>query len=146
MLMREHVSAKIPNEIKQPARADAIRILAEFVCSHAREIGFEDGKIREMGVAMEETLGNIVRFACADGTREISIRCTEHEMGPLVINIRDSGVPFNMLVATSFPQTADFVDPGQALSTSKMKRTFKNIEYRRDSENGRNILVCIVSR
>jgi hypothetical protein len=67
-------------------------------------------------------------------------------MGMLVINIRDTGSPFNMLVASSCPSTADFVEPGQRLSTVKMKKAFKNIEYRRDGERGVNILDCVVPK
>jgi anti-sigma regulatory factor (Ser/Thr protein kinase) len=144
--VREDASAKLAGQIKRPARADAIPVLKEFVCAHAREVGYGESRVLEIGAALEETVDNILRFACADGTREISVKCTEHEMGMLVITIRDTGNPFNMLAASSFPSTADFVEPGQRLSTVKMKKAFKNIEYRRDGEKGINILVCVVPK
>jgi anti-sigma regulatory factor (Ser/Thr protein kinase) len=144
--MSEDAGAKLAGRITRPARADAIPILKEFVVDHAREVGYEEHRVLEIGAALVETVDNILRFACADGTREISIECTEHEMGMLVIDIRDTGSPFNMLVASSFPSTADFVEPGQRLSTVKTKRAFKNIEYRRDGEQGINILLCVVPK
>ena len=144
--MREDAGAELASQIKRPARADAIPVLKEFVVAHAREVGYEERKVVEIGAALIETVDNILRFACADGTREISVNCSEHEMGMLVISIRDTGSPFNMLVASSFPSTADFVEPGQRLSTVKMKKAFKNIEYRRDGDEGINILDCVVPK
>jgi anti-sigma regulatory factor (Ser/Thr protein kinase) len=144
--MSEDSSARLAGQIKRPARADAIPVLKEFVVAHAREVGYEERKVLEIGAALVETVDNILRFACADDTREISVECTEHEMGMLIIDIRDTGSPFNMLVATSFPSTADFVEPGERLSTVRMKKAFKNIEYRRDGEQGVNILLCVVPK
>jgi anti-sigma regulatory factor (Ser/Thr protein kinase) len=144
--MKGFMDTGTPGEMKRPAREDAIPVLIDFVATHAREMHFPEERIREIGEALEETLRNIVRFACADGTREISMNCTEHEMGALVMEIRDTGRPFNMLVASSFPQTADFMEPGKTLSTGKMKKAFKNIEYRRDADKGLNILVCVISK
>jgi anti-sigma regulatory factor (Ser/Thr protein kinase) len=144
--MSEHAGPELASLITRPARADAIPALKEFVVAHVRGVGYEERRVLEIGAALVETVDNILRFACADGTREISIECTEHEMGMLVINIRDTGSPFNMLVASSFPSTADFIEPGQRLSTVKMKKAFKNIEYRRDGEQGVNILLCVVPK
>jgi anti-sigma regulatory factor (Ser/Thr protein kinase) len=144
--MSEDAGAKSANRIKRPARADATPVLKEFVVARAREFGYEEGRVLEIGAALVETVDNILHFACADGTREISVRCTEHEMGMLVIDIRDTGRPFNMLVASSFPSTADFVEPGERLSTVRMKKAFKNIEYRRDGEQAVNILLCVVPK
>ena len=142
--MSEDNSARLAGQIKRPARADAVPVLEEFVVAHAREAGYEERRVLEIGAALVETVDNILRFACADGTREISVECTQHEMGMLIIDIRDTGSPFNMLVATSFPSTADFVGAGERLSTVKMKKAFKNIEYRRDGEQGVNILLCVI--
>jgi anti-sigma regulatory factor (Ser/Thr protein kinase) len=144
--MGKFMSTETPEEIKRPGRTEAIEPLVSFVSTHAREMAFDEAKVREIGDALRETLENIVQFACSDGRREITVTCTEHEMGALVMEIRDSGAPFNMLAATSFPETADFLNPGQTMSTRKMKRTFKNIEYRRDAERRENILLCTVSR
>ena len=144
--MSEESSANLAGRIKRPARADAVPVFEEFVVAHAREVGYEERRVLEIGAALVETVDNILRFACADGTREISVECTEHEMGMLIIDIRDTGSPFNMLVASSFPSTADFVEPGERLSTVRMKRAFKNIEYRRDGGRGENILLCVIPK
>ncbi len=144
--MSEDAGVKSNNPIRRPATADAIPVFKELVVAHAREIGYEERRVLEMAAAIEETIDNILRFACADAPAEISIKCSKHEMGMLVIDIRDTGKPFNMLVASSFPSTADFVESGEKLSTVKMKRAFKNVEYRRDGDEGVNILACIVPK
>ncbi len=144
--MSENAKAELAGQIKRPARADAIPVLKEFVEAHAREVGYEERRVLEMGAGLVEAVDNILRFACGDGSRTISVECTEHEMGMLIIEIRDTGIPFNMLVASSFPSTADFVEPGQQLSTVKTKKAFKNVEYRRDGERGINILLCVVPK
>ncbi len=144
--MKELIAAEVPEEIRRPARAGSIPALVRFVCNSATEMGFPEGRVREIAAGLEEALGNIVQFACADGEREIVVQCSAHEMGALILEVRDSGRPFNMLVATSFPQAADFLEPGQDLSTRKMKKAFRNIEYRRDGEKGQNILLCVISK
>ena len=142
--MKERDNETVPNDITQPARPDALPVLVEFVRAHARTIGCKDERTREIGVAVEEALQNIVQFACADGSGEITIACNIHDMGALLIDITDTGIPFNMLVATSFPETADFIGPGPKPSTNKLKKALGNIEYRIDAYNKRNILACVV--
>ncbi len=144
--MNGNFKAELAGKVTRPARPDAIPVLKEFVEAHAREIGYDERKVLEMGAALEEAVDNILRFACADGSRTISVECTEHDMGMLIMEIRDTGIPFNMLVASSFPSTADFVEPGERLSTVKTKKVFKNVEYRRDGDLGVNILLCVVPK
>jgi hypothetical protein len=62
----------------------------------------------------------------------------------IVITIVDSGVPFNMLVMSTFPEAFD--DPGEIPSTKKMKKAIKDVEYRRDGDEKKNILSWVVSK
>ena len=133
----------MPEEITKPAVADAIPDLITFVSTHAWEAGFEDERIREIEGAVEEALQNIVRFACADGTGEIRIACDVHDSGALIITIVDTGKPFNMLLANTFPEAEDFFEPGETPSTKVMKKVVKNIEYRRGTD--RNTLVFTIT-
>ena len=141
--MEKQFEDELPDEIAQPAMADAIPTLVTFVSSHAWEAGFEDERIREIGRAVEEALQNIVTFACPDGTGEIRINCDVHDSGALIITIVDTGRPFNMLLVGTFPETEDFFEPGKTPSTRVMKKVVKNIEYRRGSD--RNTLVFTIT-
>ena len=133
----------LPDEITQPALADAVPDLVTFVSTHARVAGFENERIQEIGRAVEEALQNIVRFACADGTGEIRINCDVHDSGALIITMVDTGKPFNMLLVGTFPEAEDFFEPGKTPSTRIMKKVIKNIEYRRGSD--RNTLVFTIT-
>ena len=141
--MKIRSEGEVSDEIIQPALTDAIPTLVEFVSSHAWEAGFGDARIREIGLAVEEALQNIVTFACPDGTGEIRMSCDVHESGALIITIVDTGVPFNMLLAGTFPETEDFFEPAKTPSTRVMKKVIQNIEYRRGSD--RNTLVCTIT-
>jgi anti-sigma regulatory factor (Ser/Thr protein kinase) len=142
--MKESREKEIPDDMVQPARADAIPALVEFVCAHAWETGFDDERIREIGLATEEALNNIIRFACRGREAEIHISCGVHDSGALFVHITDTGEPFNMLLASTFPEANDFVEAGQVPSTRLMKRTIKNIEYIRGSD--KNSLIFVVSK
>jgi anti-sigma regulatory factor (Ser/Thr protein kinase) len=142
--MESSRDGKISADITERATPDAIPGLVKFVSTHAWEGGFEDEKIRDIGLAVEEAINNIIRFACPDGKGDIKITCNVHESGALIINIEDTGKAFNMLLASTFPEAADFAGPGPSPSTSLMKKAIKNIEYRRDVN--RNILIFTLAR
>ena len=130
-------------EITRPALSSSIATLVEFVVTQAREGTFDDERIAGIGRATEEALLNIIRCACPRGTEEIRISCIYHDSGSLIVNIVDTGVPFNMLLADTFYETEDFFEPGKKPSTKIMKREIKNIEYRRGSAI--NTLVFTIS-
>jgi anti-sigma regulatory factor (Ser/Thr protein kinase) len=132
-----------PDEIAKPAVADAIPALVEFVSHHAWEAGFGDERVRNIGLATEEALRNILSFACPGGSGEISISCSVHDSGSLIIHIMDTGVPFNMLLAGTFPEIDNVAETEKAPSTRVMKRVIKNIEYIRGRD--KNTLIFTIS-
>ena len=142
--MAEDRERGIADEIVQPGRAEAIPALVEFVATHAWESGFEDARIRDIRIAAQEALTNIVRFAFAGQEGEIRISCVNHDSGALIVTIIDTGAPFNMLVASSFPETADFAVSGEVPQMKAVKKAIKNIEYRRDAT--RNMLIFTIAR
>ncbi len=143
--MRQSLDAKEADEISVPARLDSIPLLLDFVSTHAREMAFDDKRIEQIGLAMKEALDNIVRFSCPTGNEEIKISCDAHEMGALLVNIADTGVPFNMLVLSAFPEIAgDSLAPSEIPSTKIMKKVVKDIEYRRDGDKRTNILALVI--
>lgn len=134
----------VPDVIQGPARPEMIPEFIKFVSKHVWEAGFDDDKVSQISLAVEEALDNIMLFACADGNGEITITSSVHDSGAIIINITDTGVPFNMLIASSFPEAQDFTQSGQIPSTKRMKKAIGNIEYRRDVD--RNILIFTVMR
>ncbi len=143
--MKEHLDAEMPKQITEAARLDAVPRLIDFVSAHAREMGFEDKRIEQIDLALKECFGNILRFSCTTGEEKIRIECDTHDMGSLLVNIVDTGVPFNMLVLSAFPEVAGDASAGHEIpSTKMMKKAVKDIEYRRDGEHRSNILAWVV--
>ena len=133
----------VPDTITRPARESSIPDLAAFVRSMATECGYRDETVDGLGQAAEEAASNIIRFACRGRQAEISITCLIHENGALYITITDTGEPFNMLLAGTFPEADDFFSGGEKPSTKIMKRAAKNLEYKRNAD--KNILIFTVS-
>lgn len=135
-------------EIKLPAHIDSVAGLLGFVSTQAKEVGFNEQRIQDIATAIEEALLNIINFACREGKGEIEIKCGTHGEDTFLIDIVDSCRPFNMLAATSFPESEDFAEGAgkHRLSTKKLKRIIRNIEYRRDPKNNQNILCCMVAK
>jgi anti-sigma regulatory factor (Ser/Thr protein kinase) len=146
--MGKSFGQEMPDEIKLPAQIGSIPALLEFVSEQAREVGFDEGRAHGIVTAIEEALLNVINFACGENEGEIQIKCGTHGEDSFLIEIIDSCRPFNMLAATSFPDTEDFAEAAaeHKLSTNKLKRIIKNIEYRRDPKNSTNILCCIVAK
>ena len=144
--MKRGGGADIKDVMTLPAGMDAIPELVKFVSVHAWEGGFEDARIEKIGLAIAEALTNIVRFACADGEGEITVKCGFFENHAFLIDIIDSGKHFNMLVAGAFPETADFVEQGQPPSLRQLKKTVRSIEYRRDGSGNKNILSLVIPK
>ncbi|MBP1748035.1 MAG: hypothetical protein H6Q52_574 [Deltaproteobacteria bacterium] len=142
-MIKKNENDSAPDAITRPANEASIPDLVDFVRNMAIECGYRDDTIEDLGRATEETALNIIRFACRDRQAEISITCLIHENGALYITITDTGAPFNMLLAGTFPETDDFFGPGEKPSTKIMKKAARNIEYKRNAD--RNMLILTVS-
>jgi anti-sigma regulatory factor (Ser/Thr protein kinase) len=133
----------VPDMIKGPAERSFIPEFAAFVRGMALECCYSDKTVEDLGRAVEEAVDNIIRFACDETNVEIEISCTVHDTGALYITIADTGAPFNMLLAGTFPEADDFFGSSERPSTKIMKRAAKNIEYKRSSN--KNIVIFTVS-
>ncbi len=143
--MRKPLDSEMGEEIVVPARTDSVPKVAEFVSAYARELVFGEERIGQIRLALEEALGNIIRFACPQGSEEIRVACRAHEMGAILLNITDTGIPFNMLVMSAFPEIAD-ASADQIPTTSRMKKAIRDVEYRRDGAGRKNILAWVISK
>lgn len=141
--MKKTENEQAPDVITRPAEEESIPDLVRFVRNIAIEFAYQDSTIEDLGRATEEAVLNIIRFACRDRQAKISIACALRETGALYITITDTGAPFNMLLAGTFPETDDFFCSGQKPSTKIMKRAARNIEYKRNAD--KNILIFTVS-
>ncbi len=135
----------IPASITLPAKLESLYTLMDFVSSCAREQGFADERISEIELAMEEVLVNIFNYAYKESGLDgnVKITCRSADARSLVIEIVDSGVPFDILSVHEPDLTAEIDQrPIGGLGIFFVKRFMDDIKYRREAE--KNILTLIV--
>jgi len=130
--------------LKLPARLENLQRLMESVSNCARAQDFDQKKIQEIELAVEEALVNIFNYAYPDAPGEVEVNCrADHDH--FTIEIIDSGIPFDI---TSLPNpdfTADVDDRKiGGLGIFLIKRVMDEVRYRR--ENDRNILNLIIKK
>jgi hypothetical protein len=140
--MKKSLDEKVPDKIIQPAIPDSIPALVEFVSAQAFETGMEEGKVKEIGLGIREVVENIIEFACPAGEGEITISCELVDSGALLIHVWDTGKPFNMLLAGTFPEVEAIAKHEKIPPTRMLKKAVKNIEYIRGTN--KNILILTI--
>jgi len=133
-----------PSSVTLPGEMDSLHALIGFVTSYAGEQGFVGKKISAVELALEEVLVNIIKHAYKESGIEgtIEIRCRKDDAGSLIIEIMDSGLPFDIFSVREPDISAD-IDERQigGLGIYFVKKLMDDIRYRR--ENGRNILTLV---
>ena len=85
------------HKIKLPARIDNLDQFREFVTSFAEEEGFLKEQTNKIALPLEEAIVNICNYAYPDRLDgEIEVCCSVTDGEKLIIQILDSGVPFDM--------------------------------------------------
>ena len=136
----------IPSTVTLPGKLDSLYAFMDFVTSCAREQGFGSEKISEIELALEEVLVNIIKHAykeCGiDGNIEIT--CKLGDARSLVIEIADSGIPFDIFSARE-PDISLDIDKRQigGLGIFFVKKLMDDVRYRR--EDNQNKLTLVVN-
>jgi len=135
----------MPSTITLPGTMESLYALMGFVTSFAGKQGFPPEKIRTLELALEEVLVNIIKYAYRDddSTGSIEITCTCSPARDLVIEVVDSGVPFDIF---SVPDPDVSVDMEErrigGLGIFLVKKLMDDDRYRR--ENNRNRLTLVI--
>lgn len=129
--------------ISFPAQLDYFKESQTAVSQFAREQGFSPARISEIELAVEEALINIVHYAYKGMDGEVTLECKLTPEKGMVIEISDTGIPFN-------PLTKE--DPDITLSVSErtigglgvylIKQLMDEVHYRREGD--KNILTLWV--
>ena len=85
-------------KIVLPAKMENLENLVEFVADQGRTSGFSARRTAEIRLASEEVLVNIIYYAYPETVGDISINCRSEE-DVFILELLDSGIPFNMLAA-----------------------------------------------
>lgn len=128
---------KIKN-IKITADMESLGSLKSFVSEYAQDQRIALEKVSEIQLVLEEAFVNICSYAYAGGRGEVEVRCFS-ERHSAIIEIIDSGVPFDMTAQKLPDITADIQDRNTGgLGCLLIRKLADMVVYRR--EDGKNIL------
>jgi anti-sigma regulatory factor (Ser/Thr protein kinase) len=110
-----------------------------LVAECATAAGFPPARITEIELAVEEALANICLYAYPDRSGEVEVRCGRDETQHFLIELIDTGVPFDLL---SRPAPDLLVDATQltlgGFGIPLILALMDHVTYQREGE--RNIL------
>ena len=133
-------------EIKAPATLESLRHFMHFVSEYAVAQQFPQARIREIELATEEAIMNILTHAYpADCKGEIEVQCESLGDCGLTIRIVDTGIPFNPLSFTDPDLTTPITErnPG-GLGVFLIRKMMDEIRYHRSGE--RNVLTFVARK
>ena len=125
--------------ITLPAHLDSLTRGLTLVVECAIAAGFPHARITEIELAVEEALANICLYAYPDSSGEVEVRCTQDETRYFLIELSDSGIPFDMLARPTPDFTVDTAQrPIGGLGIPLIRALMDHATYHR--EGARNIL------
>ena len=125
--------------ITLPARIDSLPRGLALVVACVTAAGFPPRRALEIELAVEEALANICLYAYPDSSGEVEVRCTRDETRHLLIELIDSGIPFDMLARPAPDFTVDAAQrPLGGLGIPLIRALMDDATYHR--EGTRNIL------
>ena len=134
----------LPSRIKLQAKLENLEQFIDFVslCANKQEV--DKKKIFEIEISTEEALVNIFNYAYQNIEGDVEVSCKSDD-DKFIIEIEDSGVPFNLLSLKEPDTSLDISERGiGGLGIFLIKKLMDNVQYRR--EENRNILTLVVSK
>ena len=110
--------------------------------SFAEKCGFTQKRIKALELATEEAVVNIIRYAYPKDSGTVEVSCGVDENDRIIIEIMDTGTPFNPL-SQSKPNLSDDIAERKigGLGIFFIRMMMDHVKYRH--ENGKNILTLI---
>jgi serine/threonine-protein kinase RsbW len=133
-------------EIKAPATLESLKQFMQFVSEFAGAQQFPQERIREIELATEEALLNILNHAYpGDCKGEIEVQCERLDDSGLTIRVVDTGIPFNPLSFSDPDLTTPVTErnPG-GLGVFLIRKMMDEIRYHRSGD--RNVLTFIARK
>ena len=124
-------------EASFPATLDRLEDMLTFILDVAAQQGLPQDAVTKVRLAAEEVLVNIINHAYPDGAGEIDIACAPADDGSrsLVLEIRDTGLPFNPLERED-PDISLPMEDRQigGLGIFLVKKVMDDIQYTREGD------------
>ncbi len=128
-----------------PAKLDSLSDCLSFISASAAERGFGARRISEIQLAAEEALVNIFSYAYPDAAGDVEITCRFDSGQRLVIELVDSGTPFDVLSAPEPDLTAGIEERAiGGLGVHFIKVLMDEVSYAR--KEGKNVLTLVASK
>ncbi len=129
--------------IQLTAKIENMEVLVQSVSSIAGKMGFTAKRIREIELAVEEALVNIINYAYPCGVGDIKITCIQEDSPrAFVIEIEDTGVAFDLLSLKDPDISADLSERQiGGLGIFLIRKLMNDVQYRR--KNNRNVLTLV---
>ena len=134
----------ILSSLKLPARLDSLHRIIHMVSGCTKEQRFSKQRISEIEIAVEEALVNIFEYSYAEENGNVEVVC-KLDAGNFVIEIIDSGIPFNILTAKEPDITSGISERSiGGLGIFLIRKLMVDVRYRREGD--RNILTLVVKK
>jgi serine/threonine-protein kinase RsbW len=131
-------------QIQRPAVKEHLDELLRFVSERAESEGFSPERVREVELAVEESLVNILTYAYPNTSGNVQIRCDSKEDN-LILAIMDHGIPFDPLSLPVPDLLAELASRQVGgLGVFFVRNTTEDVNYRR--EGGANVLTLTFGR
>jgi anti-sigma regulatory factor (Ser/Thr protein kinase) len=134
------------SKTRHPAKIENLGKFMGFVSDFVKAEGFTEKRIREIELATEEALLNIFNYAYPEGVDgEVEVRCRMDEKSGLIMEILDSGKPFDVQSVPDPDLSLDVSDRKiGGLGILLIKKMVDEVQYRREGES--NILTFVVHK
>jgi serine/threonine-protein kinase RsbW len=131
------------SSIQLPAKIENMEILVHFISDVARKFGFSGKRVKEIELATEEALVNIINYAYPDHSGDIKVTCTQDKSKAFVIKIEDNGIAFDILSLKDPDISAGiFEREVGGLGVFLIRKLMDKVQYQR--KNKKNILELVV--
>ena len=118
-----------------PASLNSLHEMLQLICLEARMAGFEDIKLNQIELALEEALVNIIKHGYLNSAGPIEIQCTVLPHPGIKFVLIDKGIPYNPLLNTQ--KNAHTVSMG-GYGVYLMRKLMDQAEY--EYKDGLNFL------
>ncbi len=118
-------------KLRLAAELENLRAFKDFILEHAGREGLGQEKCRELELAADEILTNVISYAYPEGEGDITVECGV-ENGSFFVEIEDSGISFNPL-GSKEPEPAQTLEDTRVggLGIFLVRRMVDELEYHR---------------
>jgi anti-sigma regulatory factor (Ser/Thr protein kinase)/CRP-like cAMP-binding protein len=132
------------SRLRLPARLESLASFLDFTAERCTQAGFSPSRTKEVQLAVEEAVVNIIRHAYPHRSGEIELRWRpDASPGRAALEIEDAGVPFDLRTSPAPDLKAGLDDRRVGgLGVFFIMNLVDEVDYRRDGD--RNILTLIL--